>query len=65
MSQRETWTMHHFSQAGSDVPGLLRKVAESIEDLGEVEVHDLILHQDICSEDENEYSITVYFGYPS
>ncbi|MFF4413492.1 hypothetical protein ACFYY8_13245 [Streptosporangium sp. NPDC001559] len=65
MPEHGNWTMHHFSQAGDNVPGLLRKVAESIEELGEVEVHDLILHTEIGCEDGNEYSVTVYFGYPA
>ncbi|MDP9866032.1 MULTISPECIES: hypothetical protein [Streptosporangium] len=68
MSERITWTMHHFSQANpkgpgqADVPALLRRVADSIEDLGNVEVHDMIMHNEI-TEDGDWPSLTVYFDY--
>jgi hypothetical protein len=47
------WTARHFSQANpagpdqADVPALLRRIAGTIEDLGEVEILDLVLHQEI------------------
>ncbi|GAA0357836.1 hypothetical protein GCM10009530_03840 [Microbispora corallina] len=68
MSERITWTMHHFSPANpkghqqGDVPALLRRVADSIEDLGDVEVHDLIMHTEITAEGPWP-SLTVYFDY--
>ncbi|MFC3983000.1 hypothetical protein [Streptosporangium jomthongense] len=68
MSERSTWTMHHFSQANpegpeqGDVPALLRRVADSIEELGDVEVHDVIMHNEI-TEDGDWPSLTVYFDY--
>jgi hypothetical protein len=43
-------TAEHFSQANpagpgqDDIPSLLRRVAESVEAIGPVEVQDLILH---------------------
>ncbi|HEY8478339.1 MAG TPA: hypothetical protein VIL71_00795 [Spirillospora sp.] len=62
----ESWSVRHFSQANpagpgqGDVPALLRRVADSIEELGSVEVMDLVLHQEV-----NEHgpwaSVTVYF----
>ncbi|MEV7013648.1 hypothetical protein [Streptosporangium sp. NPDC051022] len=70
MSQRSTWTMHHFSQANpkgpgqEDVPALLRRVADTIEELGNVEIHDLIMHNEI-TEDGDWPSLTVYFNCPS
>ncbi|MER5326401.1 hypothetical protein [Streptosporangium roseum] len=68
MSERITYTMHHFSQANpkgpgqSDVPALLRRVADTIEDLGHVEVHDVIMHNEI-TEGEDWPNLTVYFDY--
>jgi hypothetical protein len=50
MSERTSWTVEHFSQANpagegqGDVPALLRRVADSIDALGEIEVQDLVLH---------------------
>lgn len=60
------WTIEHFSQASpagagqSDVPALLRRVADSIEGLGPVDVHDLVLHTEITA-DGPWPSLTVYF----
>ncbi|MFC5750371.1 hypothetical protein [Actinomadura rugatobispora] len=61
-----SWTIRHFSQANpkgrdqGDVPALLRRVADSIEELGPVKVQDLILHEEI-TEDGPWVSATVYF----
>lgn len=61
-----TWTVNHFSQANpegpeqADVPALLRRVADTIESLGGVEVMDLILHNEITA-DGDRPSFTVYF----
>ena len=50
------WTANHFSQANpagrgqGNVPALLRRVADTIEDLGEVEILDLVLHTATTSE---------------
>ena len=66
MTDPDSWTVNHFSQANprgpgqGDVPALLRTVARSIEDLGPVTVQDLILHNEI-TEDGDWYSVTVYF----
>ncbi|WP_440082700.1 hypothetical protein [Streptosporangium sp. LJ11] len=68
VSERITYTMHHFSQTNpkgpgqGDVPVLLRRVADSIEDLGDIEVHDVIMHNEIA-EDGDWPSLTVYFDY--
>ncbi len=46
----ETSTIEHFSQANpagsgqADVPTLLRRVAETLERLGPVEVQDIVFH---------------------
>ncbi len=61
-----SWNVRHFSQAnpngpGQDnVPALLRRVADSIEGLGPVEVLDIVFHDEV-TEDGDWYSMTVYF----
>ncbi|MER6952205.1 hypothetical protein ABT294_50175 [Nonomuraea sp. NPDC000554] len=68
MSERITYTMHHFSQSNpkgpgqGEVPALLRRVADSIEELGNVEVHHMIMHNE-TTEDGDWPSLTVYFDY--
>ncbi len=63
---KATWTAKHFSQAnpkgrGQDqVPRLLRRVAKTIDELGEVRVVDLVMHNDV-TEDGDWPSITVYY----
>ncbi|MEV4112431.1 hypothetical protein [Nonomuraea sp. NPDC049695] len=70
MSERITYTIHHFSQANpegpgqGDVPALLRRVADTIEGLGDAEVYDLIMHSEITP-DGDRPSLTVYFDYRS
>lgn len=65
----ESWSIRHFSQANpegpehGDVPRLLRLVADSIEELGEVEVQDVTFHTEI-NEDGPWHSMTVYFHRP-
>lgn len=61
MSMTESWTVRHFSQAmQGDVPGLLRLVAQSIEDLGNVTIQDITFGTEITA-DEPWYDLTVYF----
>ncbi|MGI5222429.1 hypothetical protein [Nocardia sp. CA-290969] len=61
------YTVSHFSQSNpagdsqSDITALLRTVAASIEDLGDVVVQDLILHNEITA-DGPWPSITVYYS---
>ena len=62
----ETWTIRHFSQANpkgqgqSDVPALLRRVAETVESLGSIEVQDMTFAIEF-TEDGPWPSLTVYF----
>ncbi|MDT0464335.1 hypothetical protein [Streptomyces gibsoniae] len=62
----ESWTIKHFSQANpagagqNDVPALLRRVADSVESLGPVEVQDLVLHTETTG-DGPWPSLTVYY----
>ncbi|GLX04382.1 hypothetical protein [Microbispora sp. NBRC 16548] len=69
MTKPITNHMHHFTQnnpegIGQDsVPALLRRVATTIEELGQVEVYDLIMHNEITDDGTDWPSITVYFDY--
>jgi hypothetical protein len=62
----ESWTIRHFSQANpegeqqADVPALLRRVADSIETFGDIEVYDITFHSEITA-DGPWTSLTVYF----
>jgi hypothetical protein len=68
MTAKEKFSMFHFSQAnprgaGQDnVPALLRRVAETIDALGDVQVFDLVLHSEVTSDGENWPSATVYYA---
>ena len=68
--QSRTWTAEHFSQANpkgpgqENVPALLRRVADTLERLGEVEIQDLILHSEITGDGSDWPSITVYLRRP-
>ncbi len=63
------WTVRHFSQAnpfgpGCDsVPALLRRLADSVEDLGPVEVQDVVISSEM-TEHGAWRSGTVYFHLP-
>jgi hypothetical protein len=63
---KASWSIKHFSQANpagpdqANIPALLRRIAESIDQLGPVDVQDLILHEEITAEGPWP-SITVYF----
>ncbi|MFF0190444.1 hypothetical protein [Streptomyces sp. NPDC005244] len=62
----DSWTIKHFSQANpegagqANVPALLRRVADTIESLGSVEVQDLVMHTEITA-DGDRPSLTIYF----
>src|SRR5262245_54941885 len=62
--------IRHFSQANpagpkqNDVPALLRRVAKSVEELGEVGVQDIVFRTEV-TEDGPWHSLTVYFHYAS
>ena len=68
MSDHAPWTVEHFSQSNpkgskgqGSVPTLLRRVAKSIDALGEVQVQDVVLHVDIDDEGRDWPTMTVYF----
>lgn len=62
----DQWTINHFSQsnpAGKGqgfVPALLRRVADSIEALGDVNVQDITFSSQVTGE-EDDLTMTVYY----
>ncbi|MEV0419358.1 hypothetical protein [Streptosporangium canum] len=44
------------------MPALLRRVADTIESLGDVEIYDVIMHSE-TTDDGDWPSLTVYFDY--
>ena len=66
-SSREPWTVLHFAQSNpagkgqGDVPALLRRVAESLESLGDIDVQDITFHSQVA-EGEDDLTITVYYN---
>lgn len=66
MSQ-PTMPIRAFSQSNPDgpglrdVPALLRRVADTIEEYGDIEVEDLVFHSPFTP-GEDDMAITVYFS---
>lgn len=66
MVVRPGCTLHHLGLANAlgegqdDVPGLLRRAADAVERLGDVDVHDIILHTELVK-GEPWHSLTVYY----
>jgi len=66
---RQEWTIFHFSQSNpggpgqGDVPALLRRVADSVEALGEVIVEDITFSTEPTDE-ERDLTMTVYYDRP-
>ena len=66
MDKPTAWTARHFSLANplgdgqGDVPLLLRRVADELEERGAIVIQDLVLHIEV-NEFGNWPSITVYF----
>jgi len=60
------WTISHFSQSNpkgdgqGDVSSLLRRVADSIDELGDVQIEDITFSSAI-DDGEDDLAITVYF----
>lgn len=63
------WSSYVFAQSNSpgigqgNVPALLRRVAESIEELGDVVVEDITFRSEPTA-DERDISMTVYYHDP-
>jgi hypothetical protein len=66
MGQRPRHSINHFSisnPAGlgqGDVPKLLRSLADSLEQEGDVQVMDIVFHSEVTGE-EDDLTFTVYF----
>lgn len=66
MDAGDDWTINHFSQSNpsgagqGNVPALLRRVVDSIEELGDVQVADITFSSSVC-DDEDDLTVTVYF----
>jgi hypothetical protein len=62
----ETPTVNHFTQGNAagklqdDLPALLRRVADSVEALGEVEIQDVVLQSALDGDACDRPFITVY-----
>jgi hypothetical protein len=60
------WTIRHFSQSNpsgsgsGDVAALLRRVADTLDSLGDVQVEDLTFKSNVTA-DEDDLIITVYY----
>lgn len=65
----ESWPIRHFSQGNPEgteqgnVPVLLRRIADSIEALGPIEIQDITFATEITADDP-WHSMTVYFYDP-
>ena len=63
----ESWTVLHFSQANpkgagqSDVPSLLRRVADTIEKQGAIDVQDVVFHAQLDEAGDDWPTMTVYY----
>jgi hypothetical protein len=64
MTRAHDWQANHFSvtDADNDTPSLLRKVATAINQLGNVEIHDITFCIGEGTEG-NEATVTVYFSF--
>jgi hypothetical protein len=62
IEQVREWSANYFSvtDEDGDVPAMLRKVADSLDQLGDVEVLDVTFLSD---PDEAEATMTVYFRF--
>jgi hypothetical protein len=67
MSEDDQWTIFHFSRSNpagpdqGDVPALLRRVADSIEELGDLDVQDITFNSEVTSS-EDDLTMTVYYN---
>jgi hypothetical protein len=66
-SPSEKWSVCHFAQANPDgpdqenVPALLRRVADSIEEFGDIEVSDICFHNDYDAGGDSYVHMVVYY----
>lgn len=66
-SPNSDWQVCHFGQANpvgpdrGNLPALLRRVADSLEELGDIDVSDICLHNDFDPDGERHPSLVVYY----
>jgi hypothetical protein len=64
--ERTDWTINHFSQSNpdgegqGDVAALLRRVAQTIDDLGDVSIEDVTFTSSVTG-GEDDLAMTVYY----
>jgi hypothetical protein len=69
MADRVGYQTQHFSlnnpkgEGQEDVPTLLRRLAATLEQMGSIEVRDLVFHADTDDEGDSWPFMTVYFDY--
>jgi hypothetical protein len=67
VDERDRWTAFHFTQCNpggagqDDVAALLRRVATTIGELGDIEVPDITFRQEVDDEGEDWPVMTVYY----
>jgi len=70
MAAGDDWTINHFSQSNpsgagqGDVAALLRRVADSLDDRGDVQVADITFASSF-TDGEDDLTLTVYFDKQS
>lgn len=66
-TEKEHLSVYNFSQANpegpgsDDVPALLRRVADSIDGLGAVEVQDVVVFSEFTDDGDLQFAATVYY----
>jgi hypothetical protein len=66
----DEWTIFHFSQSNPEghgqgsVSALLRRVADSLEAMGPVEVQDIAFSSNVGADGEDDLTMTVYYHRP-
>jgi hypothetical protein len=62
----DKWMIFHFAQSNpkgpgqGDVAALLRRVAESVEELGDVQIQDVTFRSEV-TDGEDDLAMTVYY----
>ena len=68
MGDMQRWTCNHFPQSNpsgagqGDPAALLRRVADTIDELGDVVIHDIVYSSDQTGGGEEDLRITVYYS---
>jgi len=68
MTDRAGFESQHFSlnnpqgEEQGDIPMLLRRLASTLEEMGRIDIRDLILHNDLDEDGDPWPYITVYFS---